>query len=42
MFGNNFGLFKNPKKAKKLLKKLHKITSPKAYKTKDPAHILYH
>jgi len=51
MFGNNFGLFGNPKKAKKLLKKLHKITSPKAliiaesndpYKTKDPAHLSYH
>ncbi len=51
MFGNNFGLFGTPKKAKKLLKKLHKITSPKAliiaesndpYKTKDPAHLSYH
>ena len=51
MFGNNFGLFGNPKKAKRLLKKLHQITSPEAliiaesndpYKTKDPAHLSYH
>ena len=51
MFGNNFGLFRNPKKARKLLKKLHKLTTPKAliitesndpYKTKDPAHLSYH
>jgi SAM-dependent methyltransferase len=51
MFGINFGLFGNPKKAKSLLKKLHKITSPEAliiaesndpYKTKDPAHLSYH
>ncbi len=51
MFGNNFGLFGNFKKAKILLKKLHKITSPSAlivaesndpYKTDDPAHISYH
>lgn len=51
MFGNNFGLFGSPKKAKKLLKKLHQISSPEAliiaesndpYKTKDPAHLSYH
>jgi len=51
MFGNNFGLFGNFKKAKILLKKLHKITSPDAliiaesndpYKTDDPAHLSYH
>ncbi|GIW67020.1 MAG: methyltransferase [Candidatus Parcubacteria bacterium] len=51
MFGNNFGLFGNPKKARKLLKKLSKLTTQKAliiaesndpYKTKDPAHLSYH
>lgn len=51
MFGNNFGLFGSFKKAKVLLKKLHKITSPSAlilaestdpYKTNDPAHLSYH
>lgn len=51
MFGNNFGLFGSYKKAKTLLKKLHKITSPSAlilaesndvYKTDDPVHLSYH
>lgn len=51
MFGNNFGLFGNFKKAKTLLKKFHKITSPSAliitenvdpYKTEDPVHLSYH
>lgn len=51
MFGNNFGLFGSFKKAKTLLKKLHKITSPSAlmlvesndvYKTNDPVHLSYH
>lgn len=51
MFGNNFGLFQNPKKMKQLLKKFYKITTNKAliiaetidpYKTKDPDHISYH
>lgn len=51
MFGNNFGLFANFKKAKLLLKKFHKITSPGAviitenvdpYKTDDPVHLAYH
>ncbi len=51
MFGNNFGLFGSYKKAKILLKKLHKITSQNAlilaesndlYKTDDPAHLFYH
>ena len=48
MYGNNFGLFGSFKKAKMLLKKLYRITTPRAviiaesndpYKTKDPAHI---
>jgi len=51
MLGNNFGLFGSPKRAKVLLKKLYKITSPKAliivesrdlYKTDDPDHLAYH
>lgn len=51
MFGNNFGLFGSFKKAKLLLKKFHKITSPRAliitenvdpYKTEDPVHLSYH
>lgn len=51
MFGNNFGLFGSFKRAKLLLKKLHKITSPSAlilaesndvYKTDDPVHLSYH
>ena len=50
MFGNNFGLFGNLKKAKSLLKTLYKITSPKAlilaessdvYKTDDSVHLAY-
>lgn len=51
MYGNNFGLFGSFNKARKLLKTMHKITSPNAliiaesndpYKTKDPAHLQYH
>jgi hypothetical protein len=51
MFGNNFGLFGSFKKAKVLLKKMHRITSKNAiiitenvepYKTTDIAHISYH
>jgi len=50
MFGNNFGLFESKKKAKILLKKLARITSPNAlilaesvdpYSTKDPVHLAY-
>lgn len=51
MMGNNFGLFGTFKRAKNLLKKIYRITTPKAfiiaettnpYKTKDPDHIRYH
>jgi SAM-dependent methyltransferase len=51
MLGNNFGLFANLKRAKRLLKKFYKIAMPKAriiaeswdpYKTDDPIHIRYH
>ncbi|MDP2909336.1 MAG: methyltransferase domain-containing protein [Nanoarchaeota archaeon] len=51
MFGNNFGLFGNFKKAKNLLGRLYKITTKNAfiiaesnnpYKTNNPVHLLYH
>ena len=50
MYGNNFGLFGNFYRAKYLLKRFHKITSPQAriiaqsndvYKTNDPVHLTY-
>ena len=51
MMGNNFGLFGNFEKAKRLLKRFQKITSKNAliiaetsdpYKTDNPAHLEYH
>ncbi len=51
MFGNNFGLFGNYKKAKILLKKFYRITGDDAiiiaetndpYKTKNRVHLDYH
>jgi SAM-dependent methyltransferase len=51
MFGNNFGLFESFDKAKRLLKRFHRITSEKAriiaestdpYKTTEPDHLKYH
>jgi len=51
MMGNNFGLFGNPVKAKRLLKRFHKMTSDNAriigecldpYSTDDPHHLAYH
>jgi SAM-dependent methyltransferase len=51
MMGNNFGLFGNPEKAKRLLKRFHRITSKDAliiassrdpYQTNNPAHLQYH
>lgn len=51
MMGNNFGLFGSFKKARLLLKKFYKISSPSAriiaesndpYKTDNPAHLEYH
>ena len=51
MMGNNFGLFGCFKKARRLLKRFHKMTSKTAliiaetrdpYKTKNPAHLEYH
>ncbi|MDG6982970.1 MAG: class I SAM-dependent methyltransferase [Nitrososphaerota archaeon] len=50
MYGNNFGLFGNRSKAKRLLKKLHVMTSADAvlacssvdpYKTDNPDHLRY-
>ena len=51
MMGVNFGLFGSPGKARRLLRRLHDLTSKNAriiaetrdpYKTKDPAHLAYH
>ena len=51
MMGNNFGLFGSFKKARRLLKRFHKMTSQNAlivaatrdpYKTENPAHLEYH
>jgi SAM-dependent methyltransferase len=51
MMGNNFGLFANFNKAKKLLKKFREIASKNAvivadtndpYKTENPSHLAYH
>lgn len=50
MLGNNFGLLGNPKRGKKILKKLHEITTTDGIiiaqtldvtMTKDPCHISY-
>lgn len=51
MMGNNFGLFANFNKARRLLKRFHKMTSKNTrivadtndpYKTDNPAHLDYH
>ena len=51
MFGNNFGLFGGPKRAKTLLRRLHRLTSDHArilgasvgvYDTDDPGNLAYH
>ena len=51
MFGGNFGLFGNPKRARRLLRRFYNMTPSKArilaesadpYKTDDPAHLQYH
>ncbi len=51
MLGNNFGLFGNYRRAKWLLKRFHKMTSPGGriiaesndpYQTTDPVHLAYH
>lgn len=51
MMGNNFGLFGNLEKAKRLVRRFHRMTSKNAliiassrdpYKTDNPAHLQYH
>jgi ubiquinone/menaquinone biosynthesis C-methylase UbiE len=51
MMGNNFGLFGNLNKAKRLLRRFHRMTSKDGliiassrdpYKTDNPAHLQYH
>lgn len=51
MMGNNFGLFGACRQARRLLRQMHRITSPEAriiaeatdpYQTKDPLHTGYH
>ena len=51
MFGNNFGLFGNSKRAKWLLKRFYRMTSPQGriiaesndvYATEEPIHLAYH
>jgi SAM-dependent methyltransferase len=51
MFGNNFGLFANPRRAKWLLRKFHGLTSARGrivaqtldpYQTDRPEHLAYH
>jgi hypothetical protein len=51
MMGNNFGLFGNAQRAKKLLKEFHRITADDAsiiagtlnpYGTNNPEHLRYH
>jgi SAM-dependent methyltransferase len=50
MFGNNFGLFASAAKAKRLLRRFHRLTSDRGrivaetrdvYRTDDPAHLAY-
>jgi SAM-dependent methyltransferase len=51
MLGNNFALFGNPGAAKRILKRMHRITSSEArvlaetldpYRTSNPSHLRYH
>ena len=51
MMGNNFGLFGSRRRARRLLRRLHAMTSPEArivaesndvYRTEDPDHLRYH
>jgi SAM-dependent methyltransferase len=51
MIGNNFGLFANPNRAKRLLRAFYHITTPNAliiaesndpYRTTEPFHLAYH
>jgi SAM-dependent methyltransferase len=51
MMGNNFGLFESFDRARRLLRRFHKMSAPNAriiaesrdpYETKDPHHLAYH
>jgi SAM-dependent methyltransferase len=51
LFGNNFGLFENPRRARWLLRRLRSITTAEAqiiavsydpYRTQDPDNLAYH
>ncbi len=51
MLGNNFGLFANPQRAKRLLQRFNNLTFPGGtliaesydpYQTEDPDHLAYH
>ena len=51
MLGNNFALFGSPHAVKRILKRMHRITSKRArilaetldpYRTSNPAHLRYH
>ncbi len=51
MMGNNFGLFANPQRAKRLLRRFHNLTFPGGtliaesndpYQTENPDHLSYH
>jgi SAM-dependent methyltransferase len=51
LYGNNFGLFGTPAKARRLLRRFHRLTSERGrivatsdhvYRTDEPAHLAYH
>jgi SAM-dependent methyltransferase len=51
MFGNNFGLFSNEKRARWLLRRFHRVTTPSGrivaetvdpYQTEEAEHLAYH
>jgi SAM-dependent methyltransferase len=51
MYGNNFGLFGSPDRARHLLRHIHRLTTPQGrilassrnvYQTDDPDHLSYH
>jgi SAM-dependent methyltransferase len=51
MYGNNFGLFGTPAKARRLLRRFHRLTTERGrivatsvhvYRTEEPAHLRYH
>jgi SAM-dependent methyltransferase len=51
MYGNNFGLLRNPKSARRILRRLYELSNDNAvllaesldpYQTSEPAHLQYH